>query len=78
MPLGALLVQTARVVGTTFIHACSPFVIECRRIIEQPLFHVPVTLFCTDGELEVFARYRVPVLFVKELAESFLVGKRES
>jgi hypothetical protein len=57
MPLAALLVQTARIFGAALIHTWSPFLTEWRRVVEQGLFDVPITLFCADGELEVFARY---------------------
>jgi hypothetical protein len=62
MALTALSVEAARVVGAAFIHALSPFMPERKRLIQQRLFHVPVTLLCADGEFEIFARYGVPVL----------------
>lgn len=62
MVLTTLAVEAARVVGAAFVHALSPFKPERKRLFQQRLFHVPVTLLCADGEFEVFARYGVPVL----------------
>ena len=30
--------------------------------LEQCLLHIPIVLLCADRELEIFARYAVPVL----------------
>lgn len=71
MPLVALLVQAARVLGIALIHARSQVMTEWRRFIEQRLFDIPVTLFCADGELEVLASNGVPVLFAKDVRGDF-------
>ena len=64
MALTALLVEAAGVVGAALVYALYPFLANAKRLVEQRLFDVPpITLFCADGEFEVFARYRVPVLF---------------
>ncbi len=58
IPLPALLIQTTRILSVPLIDA--RFAIFDR--IEQCLFHVPVVLLRADRELEILARYAVPVL----------------
>lgn len=58
MPLPTLLVQTARVLGAVIVHA-RPAILDR---VEQIFLYIPVVLLCADRELEVFARYGIPVL----------------
>lgn len=64
MALTTLLVKAARIVGAALVDALSPFQAEAMRLVEQRLFDVPIALFGTHREFEVFARDRVPVLHV--------------
>lgn len=62
MGLTTLLVKAARIVGAALVDALSSFKAGGMRLVEQRLFDVPIALFGTNREFEVFARYRVPVL----------------
>ena len=70
MPLAALLVQTACIFRAAFVHARSAVMAECRWVVKQGVFHIPIVLLCADGEFEVFFRYRIPVLVGSEVSES--------